>query len=106
VGDEVKEVATGDEAAVEAVPEPAPEPRQIYNPHIELADGMTSALKVISEINPPNLLSAWSEKAPLSRRAFTDWWLATDIMKEASYGACDKLALKHLKARRTFLHRE
>jgi hypothetical protein len=29
-----------------------------------------------------------------------------DIMKEASYGACDKLALKQLKARRTFLHQE
>ena len=30
----------------------------------------------------------------------------TDIMKEASYGAYDKLALKQLKARWTFLHRE
>jgi len=102
----VKEAATGVEAAAEAAPGPATEARQIYNPHIELADGMTSALKAISEITPPNLLRAWSEKTPLSRRAFTGWWLATDIMKEASYGACDKLALKRMKVRCTFLHRE
>jgi len=45
--DEVKEAATGVEAAAELVPEPTPEPRQIYNFHIELAAGMTSALKAI-----------------------------------------------------------
>jgi hypothetical protein len=104
--DEVKEAATGVEAAVELVPEPAKEAKQIYDLHIELAAGMTSALKAISEINPPNLLRAWSEKTPLSRRAFTGWWLATDIMKEASYGAYDTLALKRMKVRCTFLHRE
>ena len=104
--DEVKKAANGVEAAAEAVPEPAPEPRQIYDLHIELAARLTSALKAISEIPPPNLPSAWSEKTPLSRRDFTGWWLANDMMKEASYGAYDTLALKRMKVRRTFLHRE
>ena len=40
MGDEVKEAATGVEAAAEAAPGLATEARQIYNPHIELADGM------------------------------------------------------------------
>jgi len=40
IGDEVKEAVTGVEAAAEAAPGPATEVRQIYNPHIELADGM------------------------------------------------------------------
>jgi len=49
-------------------------------------------------------------KSPLLRRTPYTAELVrgkrTDIMKEASYGAYDKLALKQLKARRPFLHRE
>jgi hypothetical protein len=50
VGDEVKEAATGVEAAAEAAPGPATEARQIYNPHIELADGMKQRLRDCTEL--------------------------------------------------------
>jgi hypothetical protein len=49
-------------------------------------------------------------KSPLLRRSPYTAELVRgkrmDIMRKASYGACDKLALKQLKARQTFLHRE
>lgn len=45
MGDEVKEAATGVEAAAEVTPGPATEARQIYNPHIELADAMKQRLR-------------------------------------------------------------
>ena len=50
MGDEVKEAATGVEAAAEAAPGPATEARQIYNPHIELADGMKRRLRDCTEL--------------------------------------------------------
>jgi hypothetical protein len=50
VGDEVKEAVTGVEAAAEAAPGPATEARQIYNPHIELADGMKQRLRDCTEL--------------------------------------------------------
>ena len=48
--DEVKEAATGVEAAAEAAPGPATEARQIYNPHIELAAGMKQRLRDCTEL--------------------------------------------------------
>jgi hypothetical protein len=50
VGDEVKEAATGVEAAAEAAPVPATEAKQIYNPHIELAAGMKQRLRDCTEL--------------------------------------------------------
>ena len=49
----------------------------------------------------------WREpwQSPLSERTFTGWGLVTDIMKEASYGALNTLALKWLKVIETFIHR-
>ncbi len=68
--DEAKEAATGVEAAVETVPEPAPEPRQIYDLHIELAAGMTSALKAISEITPPEFTEGMVREDPIVEEGF------------------------------------
>jgi hypothetical protein len=51
-----------------------------------------------------------AREAPIIEEDFTTAELVMgkcmDIMKEVSYGACDKLALKQLKTRLTFLHRE
>jgi len=46
----VKEAAIGVEAVAEAAPGPATEARQIYNPHIELADGMKQRLRDCAEL--------------------------------------------------------